>query len=237
MAASKRTPKRFEVLKEERPRALGWPRDSVGYIARGEKADLIARGVCDESFFPEGRKRVKYGHRVKYAGASLESESVWFWSMRLRAGGWWEIAHYAPSGTWGAACEREFARSGGEPRRRAHPGWRERRYAEEQRSLSELMAKLPTSHEGYRAECERRAKWLESALDFVIEPRGGYSLDQETIEAFADLAAALRRILAEGRTQFRPADREAQIVEIRAKARSADPDFARFMDRLDGGDE
>lgn len=228
MAASKRTPKQFEILKEVRPRALGWHEDGVAYIARGEKADLIARGVCDESFFPPGRKR------TKYPDAPREPESRWFWSMHLRTGGWWQITHYDPSGTWGAACEREFAKSGDEPRFCYPPGWRERRYADEQRRLRALMAKLPTSHETYRAECERRAKWLESAFDFVVEPRGGYSLDQETTEAFAELAASLRRILAEGRTQFSPAARDAQICELRAKARLADPDFARFLGRLGG---
>lgn len=107
----------------------------------------------------------------------------------------------------------------------------ERAQAKAQKHADEL----PKSHEAYREQQARYLGWLEGAAEAVLSTSGGYSFDADTADNVRVLVGAIRQAIAEGRTQFRQADLDAQIAEIRAKARSADPDFARFLGRLGGG--
>lgn len=94
---------------------------------------------------------------------------------------------------------------------------------------------LPKSHEAYRDDQATYLGWLEGAAEAVLSTSGGFSFDADTADNVRVLVGAIRQAIAEGRTQFRQADLDAQVAEIHAKARSADPDFARFLGRLGGG--
>lgn len=104
------------------------------------------------------------------------------------------------------------------------------RFEEMRRRLQERIDGLPKSHEAFREVREYSLRLVQGAADVLLKPEGGYSFDSDTADNVRVLVGAIRQTIAEGRTQFRRADLEAQIAEIRAQARSADPDFARFMD-------
>lgn len=108
------------------------------------------------------------------------------------------------------------------------------RFKQLARILQERIDGLPKTHDAFRECRESYLILVQSAVDALLQPDGGYSFDSDTADNVRVLVGAIRQAIAEGRTQFRQADLDAQIAEIRAQARSADPDFARFLGRLGG---
>lgn len=109
------------------------------------------------------------------------------------------------------------------------------RFNEMRRRLQERIDGLPKSHDAFREDREYCLRLVQGAADALLQPSGGYSFDSDTADNVRALVDEIRQAIAEGRTQFRRSDLEAQIAEIRAQARSADPDFARFIEGLGGG--
>ena len=238
MATAKRTPAAFEIRKIERPRELGWYTDFTTYIAVGTADELVSRGLCERSFFPEGRGRV----RREFQPADSDGRTP-YRALKRRTGGVWELTCTEQNRDVVEHLERELSRSGGAIERHPHPGWAKRcasvardRYELKRKLMERDVARMPASHEQYRAECESRVDhFLIKAAGFALQPRGGFSFDPDTTEAVETLMAAIRRAIAEGRTVYSKAAAVEELEQLRAEVRAADPDFARFIEGLGGG--
>lgn len=238
MATAKRTPAAFEIRKIEHPRELGWYTDFTTYIAVGTADELVSRRLCEPSFFPEGRKRV----RREYQPADSDGRTP-YRKLERRAGGVWELTCGSPNQDVVEHLERELSKSGGAIERCPNPHWAKRRASaareryELKRELMERdVARMPASHEQFRAKCESLVEhFLIKAAGFVLQPRGGFSFDPDTTEAVETLVAAIRRAIAEGRTVYSRAAAVEELEQMRAEVRAADPDFARFIEGLGAG--
>ncbi len=238
MATAKRTPAAFEIRKIEHPREMGWEVEFTTYLVVGTAEELVARRLCEQSFFPEGRKRVRWEFQPADSAGNTP-----YRALKRRAGGVWELTCGMPNQDVVEHLERELSRSGGAIERHPHPGWAKRRasaarerYELKRKLMERDVARMPASHEQYRAECESRVEhFLIKAAGFALQPRGGFSFDPDTTEAVETLVAAIRRAIAEGRTVYSKAAAIEELEQLRAEVRAADPDFARFIEGLGGG--
>lgn len=238
MATAKRTPAAFEIRKIEYLREMGWDSDRSTYIAAGTADELVSRRLCEPSFFPEGRKRVRWEFQPRDS-----DDNTPYRALKRRAGGVWELTYTNPNRGTVEHLERELSRSGGAIERPPNPYWAKsranaarERYELKRELMERDVARMPASHEQYRAECESRVEhFLIKAAGFALQPRGGFSFDPDTTEAVEALVVAIRRAIAEGRTLYSKAAAVEELEQMRAEVRAADPDFARFIEGLGGG--
>ncbi len=105
-------------------------------------------------------------------------------------------------------------------------------FEREARLLEQRIEDLPRTHAAFRQTRERALRTLMASARALTEPAGGFSFDQETVAEIALLVRRIRKVLAEGATQFDQELRDAEVERMRSDLRAKDPDFARFLREL-----